>query len=344
MISPFNPKTTPEIRKEASVKRNRGRMELFRGRSLPLRALVPFAFILFLWSAFTPTGEFSFRESEGASQDTEKRSEAQWFPEKPETAKAIGHAVAKLAFREGVPVWQLVADYLPTPAQTVAMLARDRDVDDFEESSEVGGQAGEHYSAVVALVPAMRPLRASQVAFFSEVYASMVEKGLVKASNGSVHPIAKKGEATPPRRRDMDLSHSYALDIFYSEVQEAPGTLLEIGPGILSASGGIVVATASDWKGGPGIETYRRGGISPNAGNGAIIFDPASGLFFCYFHLHDVRINPGMPVEAGTVIGRGGDTGSNARKPGHGQHLHLEIFDAASGRFLRNTEIRDLVF
>ncbi len=315
--------------------------------------LAIFATILIAWSFYPPTGGLLFHtapqstSSEAIPEKTLSAAglpETHWFPADPEKARILGKHIVDVSIETGIPPWLTVADYLPSPSETVAMLARDKDVDDFAESSDAGGQAGERYGKVVELVPAMRPLRASYVAFLGQVHRSMVENSVATPSDGEIHGISLKGESSPPRKRDMDLSHTYALDIFFSSVREVGPSGLEIGPDILSASAGIVVAVSSDWNGGPGIEAYRRGGISPNAGNGVIVFDPSSGLFFCYFHLYDVLVRTGMPVDAGSMLGRGGDTGANARKPGHGQHLHLEIYDSSTGRFLRNTEIRSLIF
>jgi hypothetical protein len=316
-------------------------------------ALAIAAVFLISWSAFPATGKSHLSPATSSEKRalfpsdsgvTQEIHAFHWFPADAGKSGALGALLVEVSAAAGIPAWRSVADFLPSPSETIAMLARDKDVDDFAESSDAGGQAGERYGQVVDLVSAMRPLRASYAAFLAQAHASMVEKGLAKPSDGSVHPISQKGESSPPRKRDMELSHSYALDIFFNSVREEGAGGLEIGPDILSASAGIVVATSSDWMGGPGIESYRKGGISPNAGNGIIVFDPASGLFFCYFHLHDVLARAGMPVPAGGVLGRGGDTGANARKPGHGQHLHLEIYDSAAGRFLRNTEIRSMIF
>lgn len=312
-----------------------------------IRRLALVAIALSLWAFFGPLPHQVSGFAERA-EDSRPERPAEAFPLRLPSDKALakeaGRAIALEALRHGEQSWSILADWMPNPAETIAMLARDRDVDTFEETSEVGGVAGEHYKSVVDLVPVMRPLRDTAVAFFSAIHETMVRTKIAHPSDGSLGPVTREGKSSPPRKRDMDYSHTFALDIFLQDVEELPGSLLERGPEILSVSGGIVICAASDWTGGPGIDTYEHGGISPNAGNGVIVFDPTSQRFYSYFHLYDVLVSPGMAISQGTVLGRGGDTGSNARKRGHGQHLHLEIFDMREGRFLRNTEIKDLIF
>ena len=55
-------------------------------------------------------------------------------------------------------------------------------------------------------------------------------------------------------------------------------------------------------------------------------------------------VKPGDIIKAGVLLGFGGNSGSNARKRGHGKHLHLEIYDISKYRFLNCYEIRDLIF
>jgi murein DD-endopeptidase MepM/ murein hydrolase activator NlpD len=59
--------------------------------------------------------------------------------------------------------------------------------------------------------------------------------------------------------------------------------------------------------------------------------------------MHDVSVRPGQMVASGTVLGHGGNTGTNARRRGHGGHLHLEIWDAKADRPLSCYELRTLL-
>lgn len=98
------------------------------------------------------------------------------------------------------------------------------------------------------------------------------------------------------------------------------------GARVRSPVSGVVVAAGDQWRGG---YTRARGffyegdGLTRRAGNGLILFDPASGGYFMMAHLR-----PGLLVRAGDVVRRGqalgrvGHTG-NASYPGRGRHLHI---------------------
>ncbi len=143
-----------------------------------------------------------------------------------------------------------------------------------------------------------------------------------------------------PSRRSLSYSHSDALDIFFTQVKNRDKN--ELGPDIFSVSPGIVITARNDWKGGDTPESYIGGGISPRAGNGVIIYNPLEKRYYSYFHLHDVIVKKGQFVEAGQKLGRGGNTGINAKKRGHGAHLHFEIFDALKGQW-SNTELYEFI-
>jgi len=148
-------------------------------------------------------------------------------------------------------------------------------------------------------------------------------------------------ERSLPTVRSLRYNHQDAIDIFYPVVKRKGAE--EIGPTVRSMSYGIVVAAETRWTGGSTEASYVSGGLSPRAGNGVIVYSPDEGRFYSYFHLHDVTVRPGQALEPGEPLGRGGNTGLNARKSGHGKHLHLEIFDAASGESLDCYELRALV-
>jgi murein DD-endopeptidase MepM/ murein hydrolase activator NlpD len=57
-----------------------------------------------------------------------------------------------------------------------------------------------------------------------------------------------------------------------------------------------------------------------------------------------VTVEPGDILTPGTVIGRGGNTGINACKKEHGQHVHFEIYDARQQRKLNIYELYQLLF
>lgn len=153
---------------------------------------------------------------------------------------------------------------------------------------------------------------------------------------------ADRSEVFVPEPRLFKYEHEDALDIFFKKVERAG--LAERGPKITSLSSGIVMAAADGWDGGPAKSSYRGGGLSPKAGNGVIIYNPEKERYYYYVHFSEVYVEPGTIVTPGMVIGRGGNTGLNARKKGHGRHLHFEIFDAKLNRKLTIHEIHRLLF
>lgn len=148
-------------------------------------------------------------------------------------------------------------------------------------------------------------------------------------------------ERSLPTVRSLRYNHQDAIDIFYPSVKRKGAE--EIGPTVRSMSYGIVVAADTRWTGGSTEASYVSGGLSPRAGNGVIVYSPDEGRFYSYFHLHDVTVRQGQALEPGQALGRGGNTGLNARKSGHGKHLHLEIFDVGRGESLDCYELRALV-
>ena len=89
----------------------------------------------------------------------------------------------------------------------------------------------------------------------------------------------------------------------------------------------LVVAAGDHWIGHwqrhVGI-VYEGGGLSRRAGNGVILFEPATGAWFYLVHMRDssVAVNAGDIVRSGQALGKVGHTG-NAIQPGHGGHLHF---------------------
>ena len=74
-----------------------------------------------------------------------------------------------------------------------------------------------------------------------------------------------------------------------------------------------------------------------------MIYDPTARVYCSYFHLNTVALKIGTVVKAGDTVGRGGNSGANARKKGHGDHVHIEIFDAARDTALSSYEILKLL-
>jgi murein DD-endopeptidase MepM/ murein hydrolase activator NlpD len=236
---------------------------------------------------------------------------------------------------------------LPEARKVLGMLALDRDIDDFREYADRGDAAGNYYRVEAGISLEMRPLRGRYENAFASAYAALTGTFAAKPSAGlgmgkrKPPYIAAPEEVWLPLKSDLHLAHPFALDVFFQHVNKSGDA--ETGPAIRALYPGIVVAAATDWAGGQGADKYRSGGLSPASGNGAVIYDPASRRYCSYFHLSSVAVRAGTIVGAGAVIGRGGNSGMNARKAGHGEHVHIEIFDAASGAPLSSLEILELL-
>lgn len=237
---------------------------------------------------------------------------------------------------------KLAASILPSSSEIMAMIARDRDLDDFIENSSKKGAAGKYYQNVAAIAEELKPLLPKYESLFNGLFRGLSHKR--KVFDGYAGGVTLPGHSSKPNERQYDYSHTFALDIFLKDVVINSRSGLEKGPEILSLSDGLVIAADSTWKGGATLETYRSGGITPKAGNGVIVYSPEERKFFLYFHLHDASVAKGDIVSKGQPLGFGGNTGTNARKPGHGEHLHLEIYDAAARMFMINSDIARFVF
>lgn len=136
-----------------------------------------------------------------------------------------------------------------------------------------------------------------------------------------------------PPKEELHTNHTDAIDIFYPDSDIVKEGENEIGPDIHCLQGGIVIATADDWQGGISRETYEGGGLSPVAGNGVVIYNPVTNEYHEYLHFASVSVKAGDVVKAGDILGKGGNTGVNSRKEGHGKHLHYAVhsIDPTSG-------------
>ena len=59
-------------------------------------------------------------------------------------------------------------------------------------------------------------------------------------------------------------------------------------------------------------------------GNGIIIYNPISREYDHYLHFSSLTVQVGDVIEAGQIIGIGGNTGRDARKDCCGEHVHFE--------------------
>ncbi|MGA2546394.1 MAG: M23 family metallopeptidase [Rectinemataceae bacterium] len=254
---------------------------------------------------------------------------------------------AERAHAIGAYTREAISANLPEARKILGMLALDRDIEDFREYADRRDAAGNYYREEAGISLEMRPLRGRYEKAFASAYAALSGTIAVNAAiglgPGKRKPpyIAGPEEVWFPLKSDLHLSHPYALDVFFQHVYKNGEA--EKGPRIRTLYPGIVVAAASDWTGGQGAAEYRSGGLSPASGNGVVIYDPASRLYCSYFHLSSVAVRRGDVVVAGEILGRGGNSGMNARTAGHGEHVHIEIFDAARDGPLSSYEILELL-
>jgi murein DD-endopeptidase MepM/ murein hydrolase activator NlpD len=297
------------------------------------------------WASLGPSGG-----SEGGADRADmelailgKELKSASMAEKDEEAAAASvQKLAGAARLAGIDPREAFASAFPDSGDILAMLALDRDIDDFLEYSERNDAAGEYYRDEARRSIAMRPLRSRYDAAFAQAAAALAGSSTAANTAARKKPyIASPRDVWLPARSELPLSHPYALDVFFFHVERSGEA--ERGPTIRALYPGIVVAAAADWSGGQGVAKWKSGGLSPAAGNGVVIFDPATRRYCSYFHLSSLSLHAGDYVPAGAVVGRGGNSGMNARKKSHGEHVHIEIFDSKKGESLSANEIYDLL-
>ena len=294
------------------------------------------------WAAMGPTGRprrAADLELDALCRRLEPKAVAS---QGPSEASVAAESLVRIARLEGLDPAQLLATALPRPHEILGMLSLDRDIDDFRDYATRDDAVGGYYGEEARVSLEMRPLRARYEAAFAAAFAASCYPTMGGAEEKRRRPyVADPVEVWLPPRNELALSHPYALDIFFQRLEKSGET--EKGPVIKALYPGLVVATACDWSGGQGVATYRSGGLSPAAGNGVIIYDPVSRRYCSYFHMNSVIVRAGSVVAAGASIGRGGNSGMNARTKGHGEHLHLEIFDAQRDAPLTAYQILDVL-
>lgn len=216
---------------------------------------------------------------------------------------------------------ELLRQILPPGLWFQALLLHPSDLETMRLDAQLQSSYGRLYRDIVSQQISQAGTAAVQKLLDSLWAASDAPE---KLAAGEFSPLARGDRWLPPERQ-LSATHRYALDIFYTWLDREGRN--EVGPPIRSIGRGIVVAAANDWSGGDRPSLYRSGGLSPKAGNGIIIYCPDNGHWYLYLHLDGVTVTAGEMVAAGQIIGNGGNTGINARKSGHGGHLHLEIFN-----------------
>ncbi len=230
-----------------------------------------------------------------------------------------------------------IGEILPSSLWFQTRLVMKRDEAALKEDAAHSGPYGAAYARLRDALPLSQATNAAVESVLDRVWRE--SSRLIHPKRGPA-PVLKRSDYWLPSTSTLSSAHQYALDIFFTAVKRHGAE--ERGPAIKSVSSGIVVAAADDWAGGDKPSLYQGGGLSPKAGNGVIVYDPDAGLYYAYFHLSVVEVYPGQIVEAGDTLGHGGNTGVNARKKGHGGHVHLEIH-GADGQAWTSRRIRELV-
>lgn len=249
------------------------------------------------------------------------------------------------ALMDGIDPSSLTAQVLPSADAIMAMLSTSNTADRFEDNEEEAHSPFTvlRYQRIASYYEVMHRRRSELEAYLDGAWPVLSAWDRLFASKNQQkrYVLTEPGLYSLPRRDQLEYSHTWALDIFLQEVRQFPdGT--QKGPIIYSLSDGIVVAASSNWHGYPRLGAsvdYLWGGLSPKAGNGVIVYSPAEKRYYLYFHLYRTSLVPGRVVRKGSALGYSGNSGTNARKKGRGEHLHLEIFNAASGRFFSNEQI-----
>jgi Membrane proteins related to metalloendopeptidases len=264
----------------------------------------------------------------------------------PNAAAAAMEGLVRASRLAGIDSREALAGALPPANAVLGMLSLDRDIDDFLEYADRDDAGGAYYREEARLSLEYRPMRRHYEEAYAAAYCALsgvYDPEQIEPGSDARKPpyLASPSEMWLPPRQELALSHPYALDCFFYRVDKSGDA--ERGPSIHALYPGIVVAAASDWSGKDGISTWRGGGLSPAAGNGLVIYDPATRRYCSYFHMSSIVLRVGDIVGAGMVLGHGGNSGMNARKNGHGEHLHIEVFDCERNEPLSSYEIRDIL-
>lgn len=262
----------------------------------------------------------SARELAGVSAEVAKTRATEW-------ANAVQRG-------GGEPV-AAIGEILPPTVWFQARLVGKRDQEALAGDAKTAGAYGIAYKAIKDALAESRSSSKALEAALDEIWQS---SGMASTLRPGPAPVLKRSERWLPARSSLRFSHQYALDVFFTRVRRSGAE--ETGPVVRTMSSGIVVAASGDWRGGDKPSLYRSGGLSPNAGNGAIVYSPDEKRYYAYFHLKDIDVKAGQLVEAGQGLGHGGNTGVNARKKGHGSHVHIEMHDA-DGQAWSSYRIRD---
>lgn len=145
-----------------------------------------------------------------------------------------------------------------------------------------------------------------------------------------VSTIFKRWESdNMPPKAEFESDHDDAIDVYYPMEKEVDGE--HFGPEVLAYESGVVIAAENGWRGDKTKLSYQGGGLGGKTGNGVIIYNPEKNQYTYYAHFSKVDVSKGDIVQADQVIGCGGNTGIDARKPCCGRHVHFEIHNYNEG-------------
>jgi hypothetical protein len=92
--------------------------------------------------------------------------------------------------------------------------------------------------------------------------------------------------------------------------------------GVLSMTGGIVVALEKEWQQGSGLR----------GGKYIWVYDPANELLVYYAHNEELFVEPGTIVRPGDLLSNVGRSGLNAAKRRSPTHLHFSMLRLKNGQ------------
>lgn len=148
---------------------------------------------------------------------------------------------------------------------------------------------------------------------FREGYMQMLETAIkdapINTPNSKPLDIIDNGHT-------INDNHQDAVDLFIKE-----------GSPVYTVSSGVVVLAENSWT------TEEMSTSSMRGGNVVIIYNPLNKSFYRYAHMLKTVPQAGSFIQSGAKIGIVGNTGINASKHGHGDHLHFEInkYDEKNG-------------
>jgi hypothetical protein len=101
----------------------------------------------------------------------------------------------------------------------------------------------------------------------------------------------------------------FIRDVNHDELDDATGRPVNV----LSITGGVVVATATEWNRGSALR----------GGRYVYVYEPAGQMLFYYAHNRTVLVTPGDIVHPGQTIATVGRSGRNASANRSPTHLHV---------------------